>query len=273
MTRLAHAVGEQTLFNRAGGAPSLAVGMAQIFSNTIGGERLLSIWYHFAIMFEALFILTVLDAGTRVGRFMVQELARAGVETDRADELDARDFAVERADCRGMGIFSVSGSDRPAWRNQFVVAALWNCQPVAGGGGVGVGDDDYDEDGADEMDLGDAAADGVAGDRDDDRELSKDFQCESADRVSGKCSALAGQIAAGKIPVGKDCGNARVIFNQRLDAVVTTVLASMILVLLVEALGQWYAILSRRKKAVLQETPYVATQWVGGRLMRRFWNG
>src|SRR5436309_8872055 len=74
MTNLAHAVGEITLWNRAGGAPSLAVGMAQIFSNTIGGPRLLSIWYHFAIMFEALFILTVLDAGTRVGRFMVQEL-------------------------------------------------------------------------------------------------------------------------------------------------------------------------------------------------------
>src|SRR6202162_318505 len=74
MTGLGPKVGEVTLPNRAGGAPSLAVGMAQIFSNTIGGDRLLSIWYHFAIMFEALFILTVLDAGTRVGRFMIQEL-------------------------------------------------------------------------------------------------------------------------------------------------------------------------------------------------------
>src|ERR1700687_1421604 len=74
MRHLAQMVGEQTLLNRAGGAPSLALGMAQIFSSTIGGTRLLGIWYHFAIMFEALFILTVLDAGTRVGRFMVQDL-------------------------------------------------------------------------------------------------------------------------------------------------------------------------------------------------------
>jgi carbon starvation protein len=73
MASLAHAVGEQTLFNRTGGAPAFAVGMAHIFSNSLGGQALMAIWYHFAIMFEALFILTVLDAGTRVGRFMLQD--------------------------------------------------------------------------------------------------------------------------------------------------------------------------------------------------------
>src|SRR4030088_64430 len=73
MHSLAQSVGEQTLYNRTGGAPAFAVGMAHIFSNSLGGQALMAIWYHFAIMFEALFILTVLDAGTRVGRFMVQD--------------------------------------------------------------------------------------------------------------------------------------------------------------------------------------------------------
>src|SRR5712664_3279560 len=73
MASLAHAVGEQTLYNRTGGAPAFAVGMASIFSHSLGGERLMALWCHFAIMFEALFILTVLDAGTRVARFMLQD--------------------------------------------------------------------------------------------------------------------------------------------------------------------------------------------------------
>jgi carbon starvation protein len=74
MTALAASVGEKTMIGRAGGAPTFALGMAQMFAGVFGGRTAMALWYHFAIMFEALFILTTIDAGTRVGRFIMQDL-------------------------------------------------------------------------------------------------------------------------------------------------------------------------------------------------------
>ena len=262
MAELAHAVGEQTLFNRAGGAPSLAVGMAQIFSSTIGGERLLSIWYHFAIMFEALFILTVLDAGTRVGRFMVQELAgRAWKPIGRMNWMPG--ILLSSALIVGawgyflyQGVIDPLGGINSLWplfgiANQLLASValvlattilmkmgrmkwIWvTLVPMAWLVTVTMT-----------------------------ASYQKIFSANARVGFLANASSMAAQIAAGKIPAEKIADTSRLIFNQRLDAVVTIVLASMILVLLVEALGQWFAILSKKKKAILQETPYVASQWV-----------
>jgi carbon starvation protein len=74
LTQTAKDIGETTILSRAGGAPTLAVGMAQILAQALGGKSMEAFWYHFAILFEALFILTAVDAGTRVGRFMIQDM-------------------------------------------------------------------------------------------------------------------------------------------------------------------------------------------------------
>ena len=74
ITQMAKDIGETTILSRAGGAPTLAVGMAQILGAALGGTAMMAFWYHFAILFEALFILTAVDAGTRVGRFMIQDM-------------------------------------------------------------------------------------------------------------------------------------------------------------------------------------------------------
>jgi carbon starvation protein len=261
MTDLAHKVGEITLLNRAGGAPSLAVGMAQIFSSTIGGDRLLSIWYHFAIMFEALFILTVLDAGTRVGRFMVQELggrvwrpfARTGwmpgILLSSAIIVGLWGYFLYQGVIDPLGginslwpLFGISNQllaavalvvattvlikmGRTRWMWVTVVPMAWLVTVTMTAS------------------------------------YQKIFDANPRIGFLSYANVLSAQVAAGKIPAAKLADTQRLIFNQRLDAAVTGVLALMILVLIVEALVQWSSLLSRRREPVLHESPYVATRW------------
>jgi carbon starvation protein len=109
LSQMATDVGEASILSRTGGAPTLAVGMAQILSDFIGGKALMAFWYHFAILFEALFILTTLDAGTRVARFMIQDLlgsvaAPLGRTTSLAGNLLATTLCVA-----GWGYFLYQG--------------------------------------------------------------------------------------------------------------------------------------------------------------------
>src|SRR5712692_297470 len=261
MTNLAHAVGEITLWNRAGGAPSLAVGMAQIFSSTIGGEHLLSIWYHFALMFEALFILTVLDAGTRVGRFMVQDLGgrvwkpfgrtswMPGVLLSSAIIVALWGYFLYQ------GVVDPLGGINSLWplfgiSNQLLAAValvvattilmkmgrlrwIWvTLLPMAW------------------LVIVTMTA-----------SYQKIFDPNPRIGFLSGANALVAQIAAGSVPAAKLAETRRLIFNQRLDAAVTAIFASMVLVLVVEAIVQWYSILIRRRESVLHESPYIATRW------------
>ncbi len=109
ISQIAQDVGEKTLLSRVGGAPTLAVGMAQILSGMFGGRVMMGIWYHFAILFEALFILTTVDAGTRVARFMIQDLIGSVVPSFKHTESWSNNVIGSALACGAWGYFLYQG--------------------------------------------------------------------------------------------------------------------------------------------------------------------
>jgi carbon starvation protein len=109
LTQTAADVGEKSILSRAGGAPTLAVGMAQILRGLVPGEGMLAFWYHYAILFEALFILTTIDAGTRIGRFMIQDLLGAAWAPLRRTESWAANLGATALCVAGWGYFLYQG--------------------------------------------------------------------------------------------------------------------------------------------------------------------
>ncbi len=109
LTLAAQEVGEKTILSRAGGAPTLAVGMAQILSGFLGGAAAKAFWYHFAILFEALFILTTVDAGTRVARFMIQDLAGHFLPVMAKTQNWGANLIATALACAGWGYFLYQG--------------------------------------------------------------------------------------------------------------------------------------------------------------------
>jgi carbon starvation protein len=245
MVVLAHRVGEETLLNRAGGAPSLAVGMAQIFSGSIGGDRLLSIWYHFALMFEALFILTVLDAGTRVGRFMVQEvLGRLWPRLGRTSWYPGV-LLTSGLIVAAWGFFLWQGVTDPSGG----IGALWPLFGIANQLLATValvvattvllrsGRARYAW-----VTLGPAAwlvVVTMTG------AWQKLFSANPRIGFLAAAESLTERIATGAVPAASLAAIRQQIFNNRLDAAVTALFVVLVVALLVEALLEWRLILGR----------------------------
>jgi carbon starvation protein len=258
MAHLATSVGEQSLFNRTGGAPAFALGMAKIFSGALGGERFAAIWYHFAIMFEALFILTVLDAGTRVARFMLQDalghFSPALGETSSYPSILLTSGLVVGAwgFFLWQGVHDPLGGINSLWplfgiANQLLAAvalcvattiiikskrARFAWVPLAPLAWL----------------------------------LAVTFTASwqkifHANPRIGFLSHAAG-MASGAIPA-KASDLPRLIFNDRLDAAVTGMLLVLICVILVESAREWWRVLSGRKLPSTSEAPYVPVQAVG----------
>jgi carbon starvation protein len=260
MQALAAQMGEHTLIARTGGAPSLAVGMAQIFAGATsalrgGGRTLDALWYHFAIMFEALFILTTIDTGTRVGRFMLQEIAGhvwpRFAETSWYPSVIASSAAVVAgwgyflyqgvvdplgginslwplfgisnqllaavALCVGTTILIKMGRARFAWVTAAPLAWLVTVTMTAG--------------------------------------WQKVFSADQRLGFLAHAASLAGSA---------DPNAARLIFNDRLNTGVALLFMTVVAVLIVTSVWEWWLVLSRRKPAFVHEAAYVETGYAAG---------
>ncbi|MBC7926678.1 MAG: carbon starvation protein A [Bryobacteraceae bacterium] len=260
MEALAAQVGEKTLFYRTGGAPSLALGMAQIFAGTGGGSAILGFWYHFAIMFEALFILTVIDAGTRVGRFMLQDLLgniseplgrtswMPGVLITSAAVVLAWGYFLYQ------GVLDPLGGINTLWplfgiANQLLASIalcvattilirmhgakyMWiTCAPL---GWLLI--------------VTYTAA------------WQKMFDASPRIGFLAQAAALEAAIEAGKVTASRIAETHTLIFNARLDAVLCGLFLVLVTVIVVDATRVWASILKGTSKSGARETPFVLTQ-------------
>ena len=260
MNALAAKVGELTLFNRTGGAPSLAVGMAHIFSGTLGMQGLEAIWYHFAIMFEALFILTVLDAGTRVGRFMLQDLLGhvwkplgrtgwyPGVVATSAVIVGAWGYFLLQ------GVVDPLGGINSLWplfgiANQLLATiALSVATTIL----IKMGKGRFAW--VTLAPLGWLVAVTMTA------SWQKIFSPEPHLGFLAQARWLSEQIASGAVPAAGLAAAERLIFNAQLDAVVNGVFAVLVLVVLCESGRNWLLYTLGRKLPVLSEAPAVLSR-------------
>jgi carbon starvation protein len=238
--------------------------MAHIFSGTIGGERLLGIWYHFAIMFEALFILTVLDAGTRVGRFMVQELLSRSFPRMAHTGSWTSTLLASGVIVGAWGYFLYQGVLDPLGGINSLWPLFGIANQILASVALVVATTILLKMGRKRhvwvtlLPMAWLVTVTLTG------SWQKVFHENPRIGFLAQASALEQQIAEGRVPQAKIPDTRRVAFNNRLDAAVTGFFALLILALLLEAAVQWYRILTGHRSALLGESPYVRTKWAEG---------
>ena len=261
MSALARRVGEQTLWQRTGGAPSLALGMAHIFTRLGGSDAVLRFWYHFAIMFEALFILTIIDAGTRVGRFMLQDLL--GHVWKPLGDISWKPgmLLTSALVVAAWGYFLVQGVRDPLgginslWplfgiANQLLAAValcvattvlvkmhgrrfLWiTCAPL-----IWLTTVTY------------AAA------------LEKIFSNQPRIGFLAQASQLEAALRAGSIAAARAGETQTIIFNARLDAALCGIFLVLVTTVLLDSVRVWWGILAGSREPALSESPFVASRF------------
>jgi carbon starvation protein len=260
MASLARDVGEQSLFQRTGGAPSLALGMAHIFASGPGGRAVLGFWYHFAIMFEALFILTIVDAGTRVGRFMLQDLlGHVWKPLGRVSWIPGVIF-TSAAIVMAWGYFLIQGVRDPLgginslWplfgiANQLLAAVafsvattilikmhraryMWiTCVPLAWLVVVTF----------------------TAG-------WQKVFSPVPRVGFLAQAAQLKASLAGGGLSAAQAAETRTLIFNAQLDAAVCGIFMVLVALILIDSIRVWVGILAGTREARVVESPFVQTQ-------------
>lgn len=128
LINIANEVGEKSIISRTGGAPTLAVGMAYLLHSVFSGLLNVTFWYHFAILFEALFILTAIDAGTRAATLYVARFIRCYITTAKKNRFITCQCYCHNTLCVNVGIFSLSRYSRSIRRYQYIMATVRYCQ-------------------------------------------------------------------------------------------------------------------------------------------------
>ncbi|MFL5619459.1 MAG: carbon starvation CstA family protein [Gemmatimonadaceae bacterium] len=263
---LARQVGETTLLSRTGGAPSLAVGMAHLFSRSLGGTGAMALWYHFALMFEALFILTTLDAGTRVGRFMLQDLAKhvwtplGRVSWYPAVVISSVVFVAMWGHFLYQGVIDPLGGIALLWpifgiANQLLAAvALCVGTTVI----IKMGKARYAA-----VTIAPLAwlvvVTMTAG-------WQRVFSSDSRIGLLAQARHLADMLASGGLPAGAASATdaSRMIWNARLDAGVVVFFMLAVLLIVADSMREWRDVLRGAKPAVSSETPFEPRAFAAG---------